>query len=274
VILRESDIGPILDGGESHGEILLPERYIDRSLELEPGDEIDVFIYCDSEDRVIATTECPKAEIGDFAALEVKDVTRIGAFLDWGLPKDLLLPHANQKGRLERGDRVVVKVLYDHASGRLYATQRLRPEREAGSPEYQPGQKVSGLVATQSEMGWTVVVDGTHIGLLFHNEVFRELREGDRIECYVREIRDEDERIDLSLEPLGYARIPPLRNRVHDAVKATGDGFLPLHDKSSPEAIQRAFDCSKKNFKKAIGALYRDGVIRIEADGIRLVESR
>jgi len=269
VIVRDTDIGQILDGGPKFGEILLPERYVDRNLELEPGDEITVFLYKDSEDRPVATTEMPIAEAGDFAALVVQDVSRTGAFLDWGLLKDLLLPRSNWKGDPCVGQTVVVKIGYDKTSERLVATQKLSVDPAAGDPPYQPGEKVEILVASRSDLGWTCVVDEAHLGMLFANEVFRDLREGMTDEAYVREVRS-DGKIDLSLEPIGYGKIPALRNKVLEALK-NEDGYIPLHDGSSPEAIYARLGCSKKNFKKAVGALYRDGTVRLEKHGISLI---
>jgi len=269
VILRESDLGQILDAGDELGDVLLPSAQVDPDLE--PGDTVKVFLYRDSEDRPIATRETPQAQVGDIVLLKVIDTGRVGAFLDWGLPKDLLLPHSNQKGRPQAGDFIVVEILLDEVSGRIVATQKiLRKALESRDrhPTYARGRRVQGLVASGSEMGWTVIVEGAYLGMLYANEVFRTLREGDEVEVYVREIRL-DGRIDLSLEPTDHSRIPPLRNRILTAIEEAG-GFLPLHDRSSPAEIQRAFECSKKNFKKAVGALYREKRIDLSPEGLRL----
>ena len=267
IILAYSDFGLLLDGGDRLGEVLLPNRYVDP--EWEPGDEIDAFLYTDSEDRVIATTERPLAEAGEFALLEVVDLGRAGAFLGWGLPKDLLLPRSEQKDRPEKGQSLVVQVKFDKASDRVYATQKLNLGRDAEIPEYQPGEGVDALVATRSEIGWTAVVDGRYLGLFFHNEVFRDLHQGLQVRAYVKEVREEDGRIDLTLDAPGYqGKIPPLRNQLLDALR-DGGGFLSLHDRSDPAEIQAALGCSKKNFKKAVGALYREGLIDLVEGGIR-----
>lgn len=269
VILRDSDFGQILDGGRHLGEVLLPNRYVDP--EIEPGDEVDVFIYADSEDRPVATTEKPLAEAGQFAALEVKDLARAGVFLDWGLPKDLLLPRSEQKGSPRVGDRLVVKVKFDKVSGRMIATQKLSVHPRQEPPGYQQGEKVQALIATSSELGWTAVVDGVHLGLIFHNETFTDLSQGDVVDAYVKEIREEDGRMDLSLQAPGYlGKIPPLRNRILRELEKAEACFLPLHDKSDAQEIRAAFSCSKKNFKQALGALYREGFICLEEKGIRL----
>ena len=269
MILRDSDFGQVLDGGSRLGEVLLPLRYVDP--EIEPGDEIDVFLYVDSEDRPVATTERPLAQAGEFAALQVKDVAKAGAFLDWGLPKDLLLPRSEQKGNPRPGDRLVVLVKFDRVSGRMVATQKLSTPRGLEPPALQPGQKVEALIATASSMGWTAVVNGRHLGLIFHNEVFCRLEQGERVDAYVKEIREEDGRIDLSLQAPGYVgRIPPLRNRILQELQQAEAGFLPLHDRSNPAAIRALFACSKRDFKQALGALYRQGIVELEADGIRL----
>ncbi len=229
------------------------------------------FIYVDSEDRPVATTEMPLAEAGQFAALELKDFSRAGAFLDWGLPKDLLLPRSEQKNSPTVGDTVVVKVKFDKVSGRMIATQKLAVHRSQEPPDFQPGEKVEALLATSSELGWTAVVNGVHLGLIFHNEVFRDLAQGEVVDAYVKEIREEDGRIDLSLQAPGYVgKIPPLRNQILRELEMAQGGFLPFHDKSAPETIRDAFSCSKKNFKQAVGALYREGLIQLKADGIVL----
>lgn len=269
MILRDSDFGQVLDGGRRLGEVLLPSRYVD--AEIEPGDEIDVFLYVDSEDRPVATTERPLAQAGEFAVLEVKEITRVGAFLDWGLPKDLLLPRSEQKGILRCGDRVVVLVKFDRVSGRMMATQRLVAPRGVEPPDLQPGQKVAALIATSSRLGWTAVVNDHYLGLIYHNEIFRPLEQGDRVDAYVKEIREEDGGIDLSLQAPGYVgKIPPLSNRIVHQLEAAPQGFLPLHDNSDPDEIRAAFACSKRNFKQAVGALYRQGLVELEAGGIRL----
>jgi len=268
-ILRNTDIGQVVDGGELLEEILLPKRYM--HPDLGPGDEIDVFLYCDSEDRIIATTEKPYGVVGDMLALEVMDVTPMGFFLDWGLPKDLLLPLREKKGHPQRGEFVVVKIVFDEKSRRLHATQKLSVSPDLPFPNFRPGDKVGALIASEGDLGWTVVVEGRYLGMLFFNEVFCELEPAEFGEAYVRQVRPNDGYIDLSLEPIGFKeRIDPLRDRILAALQESESKSLPLHSKSKAEDIYEAFACSKKNFKKALGGLYKDEIIRIEAHGIEL----
>lgn len=272
-ILGDLDIGQMLDGGAELGSILLPFRDVDPSRGV--GDYVEVFVYCDSEDRLIATTEKPLVEVGQFAALRVVDTSRIGVFLDWGLPKDLLLPHKSKKGNPREGDLVVVQVLLDEKSGRLVATQKFVVRSGTPRPSYKAGDAVTGLIATEGEIGWRVVVEGTYLGMLYFNQVFCELRPGDVRACYVRKVREGDWQIDLSLSREGYrAVVPELGQTILTALESSLDGFVPFDTNSSPQAIYEAFGCSKKNFKKALGALYKKRLIQFEDGGIRLVSGK
>ena len=266
-IIRETPSGLYLDGGE-HGEILLPGKYIPRGGFADS--EIDVFVHRDSEDRLVATTETPLAMVGDFACLEVTSVhPGIGAFLNWGLGKDLLLPIREQKDRVRVGERVVVYVDLDSRSERVVATSRLNRHLDLTEAPYTEGQPVNLLIAGESPLGFNAIIEKAHSGLLYRTETGSVLRIGQELKGHVRAVRP-DGKIDLGLDPAGYSRIAPLSQRVIEALNAAG-GRLAFDDKSPPEEIRRVFNASKKAFKQALGALYSERRIRFERGGIELV---
>lgn len=265
-VVRESDHGLYLDGGE-HGEILLPKRYIQPGDKL--GSEIDVFIYRDSEDRMVATTEKPIAGVGEFAALKVVGGhARIGAFLDWGLSKDLLLPNRELSHRPHIGDSLVVYIYVDKRSDRIVATTQFEGLLNLTPPNYKTAQKVSILVVSETPLGFKAIVEGAHWGLLYHAELGVPLKPGTKMDAYVRTVRP-DGKIDLGVSIAGYGKVAPLTDKILEAVNANG-GKLDMGDRSSPEEIQEKFGASKKAFKQALGALYRDLKIRITDTGIEL----
>ena len=265
-IVRNAPPGLYLAGG-THGEILLPGRYIPPGAK--PGDAIDVFIYRDSEDRLVATTESPHAVVGQFAYLRVATVAAgIGAFLDWGLEKDLLLPLREQTRSLRPHDWVLVAVVIDPRSDRIMASARLSRWLDLTPPAYVEGQAVKLIIEGETPLGYRAIVNHAHRGLLYRGELASPLTVGQQIDGYVRTVRH-DGKIDLALDPVGHHRIVGLTERIIESLKARG-GHLPYHDKSSPEEIRAEFGASKKAFKQAIGALYREHRIRIEPDGIRL----
>lgn len=265
-VVRESDHGVYLDGGE-HGEILLPKRYVQPGNKL--GSEIDAFIYRDSEDRMVATTEKPIAGVGEFAALRVVGGhVRIGAFLDWGLSKDLLLPNRELSHRPQIGDSLVVYIYVDKRSDRIVATTQFEGLLNLTPPNYKAAQKVSILVVSETPLGFKAIVEGAHWGLLYHAELGVPLKPGTKLEAYVRTVRP-DGKIDLGLSIAGYGKVAPLTEKILEAVKANG-GKLDMGDRSSPEVIQEKFGASKKAFKQALGALYKDLKIRITETGIEL----
>jgi len=268
-VVKELDFGVYLDGGEDFGEILLPRRYVPRNLEVDQ--KVKVFIYTDSEDRVIATTENPKARVGDFSFLKVVSVSPFGAFLDWGLSKDLLLPLAEQprKQTLHPGNFVIVRVYVDTMTHRVAASQKLAKFLDQTPANYEPGQEVSILIMNKSELGYAAIVDSTHRGLLFDEEVFEPLLKGHERKAFIKRVR-EDGKIDLTLVKPGYEKVDTISEDILNKLKREG-GFLKVTDKTSPEVINRELKMSKKNFKKAIGALYKKRLIVIEEDGIRLV---
>jgi predicted RNA-binding protein (virulence factor B family) len=268
-IVRFAAPGYYLDGG-SHGEILLPARYIPAGKV--PGDELEVVVYRDTEDRLVATTDRPRAYVGEFAALRVVSLTpRIGVFLDWGLEKDLLLPIREMSGPLQPGDKAVVLVRVDPHTDRLMATARFNRFLDQTPAHYHEGESVRLLVASRSPIGYNMVVNNAHRGLLYHTELAGGALElGQVVEGYVRAIRP-DGKLDLALGKAGYRRVAELTDRILAALEAAPGGRLPYGDNSIPEEIRDAFGVSKKAFKQAIGALYRDRRIVIEPTGIRLV---
>jgi predicted RNA-binding protein (virulence factor B family) len=268
-IIRAAQPGLYLDGG-AHGEILLPARYIPAGAV--PGGKIEVLVYRDSEDRLVATTERPRAFVGEFACLKVVGVNpRIGVFLDWGLGKDLLLPAREQDGPLNPGDWVVVQVLLDDRTDRLVASARLNRRLDLTPPPYHEGESVHLLVASKSPLGYNLIVNHAHRGLVYHAEVPTPLKVGQVVEGYVRNIRP-DGKVDIALGRAGYRRIASVSDTILAKLREAG-GRLPFHDGSLPEEIRDAFGVSKKAFKQAIGALYKDRLIRIEPDGIHLAQS-
>jgi uncharacterized protein len=267
-ILRSAPPGYYLDGG-THGEILLPGRYIPKGVI--PGGIMDVFVYRDSEDRLVATTESPHAQVGEFALLRVISVNpRIGVFLDWGLEKDLLLPIREQTGPVHAGDWLVVRVALDEKTDRIIASTRLNRYLNLTPPSYAEGQAVKLIVIGESPLGYNAVVEHAHRGLLYHTDLAGPLTIGQPLDGYVRAVR-EDGKIDLALDRAGYRRIGPLTEQIVEALKESG-GSLPYHDNSSPEEIRTVFGVSKKAFKQAIGALYRDRRIVIDQRGIALAK--
>ena len=267
-VTKYTDFGLYLDGG-ADGEILLPKRYIPKGEALEVGDWLNVFVYLDSEDRLIATTQKPKVQVGGFASLKVAEINRVGLFLDWGLPKDLLLPHSEEKRPLQVGDYCVVYVYLDQRTRRITATARLDRYLDKTPARYAPGQEVDLLVVEQTDMGFKAIMNNEHWGLIHNNEVFKFLRSGMRERGFIREVRA-DGKISLSLQPVGREAASSLSEQILAKLREAG-GQLPLSDKSSPEQISSLFGVSKGNFKKAIGGLYKQGQIVIEADGIRLL---
>lgn len=266
-VVKHTEIGLFLDGGP-HGEILLPKRYIPKDEPTEPGEWLNVFIYLDSEDRIIATTLKPKVQVGGFASLKVVEVSRVGLFLDWGLPKDLLLPHSEEKRPLQVGDYCVVYCYIDERTRRITATARLDRYLDDTAAHYQAGQEVDLLVVERTDLGFKAIIDGRHWGLIHKNELFKFVRSGMREKGYIKEVRA-DGKISLSLQPVGQAARDDLGERILAALREAG-GSLALSDKSPPDVISREFGVSKGNFKKAIGGLFKQGLITILDDRIEL----
>ncbi|MFZ3024233.1 S1 RNA-binding domain-containing protein [Pseudomonas sp.] len=267
-VVKHTDFGLYLDGG-ADGEILLPKRYIPKDTPSEVEDWLNVFIYLDSDDKLIATTEKPKVQVGEFASLKVLEINSIGIFLDWGLSKDLLLPYSEEKRSLEAGQYCVVHVYLDKHTRRITATARLDRYLDVRPAAYQVGQAVDLLVAEATDMGFKAIINNQHWGLIHKNEVFKFLRSGMREKGFIKELRA-DGKISLSLQPVGQEAANSLHEKILQQLQANG-GTLAVSDKSPPKVISGLFGVSKGNFKKAIGALYKQGQIVIHADRIERV---
>lgn len=263
-VLREVSIGVYLDG-DTIGDVLLPKRYVPEGTK--EGDEVEVFIHLDSEDRLIATTERPLAQVGEFAWLKVVSVSKFGAFLDWGLMKDLLVPFREQKEKMEKDRYYAVYVYFDDETGRIVASAKVDRFLDNVSPDYNPGDEVKLFIVGRTELGYKAVINGLHSGLLYYNQVFKPLQLGQQTKGYIARVR-EDEKIDLLLERPGYEKVDELSQKLLDALQKAG-GFLPLTDKSVPADIEQRLGMSKKTFKKAIGALYKQRLIELLPDGIK-----
>ncbi len=257
--------GAYLNAGEL-GEILLPNRYLPANCEID--DEVTVFIYLDSADRLIATTEKPLAQLGEFASLKVKEVNKIGAFLDWGLPKDLLVPYNQQHKKMEVGKYYLVYIFLDERTERLVASSKLDKYLDIWPADYQVGEQVSLTIGAKTDLGFKAIINNKHWGLIFESDIFQPLRTGKKITGYIKQVR-EDGRINLSLSRAGKGKVIDFSDRLL-AFLAEHDGFSPLHDKSSPELIQRTLGVSKKTFKATVGNLMKNGKLIIEKNGIRL----
>lgn len=269
-VVKHTDFGLYLDGG-ADGEILLPKRYIPKDTPSEVDDWLNVFLYLDSEDKLIATTLKPKIQLGEFASLKVVDINRVGLFFDWGLPKDLLLPHSEEKRPLQIGDYCVIYLYLDKRTRRLTATARLDRHLDKVPANYQVGQEVDLLVVERTDLGFKAIINGKHWGLIHKNELFKFIRGGMREKGYIKELRA-DGKISLSLQPIGHEAASGLAEHIIERLRAQG-GVLALGDKSPPELISEHFRVSKGNFKKAIGGLYKQGLIRIHDDRIELLDS-
>ncbi len=265
-IVKEVDFGLYLDGGED-GEILIPKRYVPEGVVVD--ETIDVFIYLDSEDRLIATTEKPYATIGQFAFLKVVAVNQVGAFMDWGLMKDLMVPFREQNQKMEEGKSYMVYVYLDHESRRIVASAKIEKHLNNYPVEYEVGEEVDLTIFAWTELGYKAIVDDASSGVIYKNEVFETLKIGQKLKGYIKKVR-EDEKLDLMLQKPGVERFDEFTQLVYDYLK-DHNGSMPVTDKSSPEVIYQTFKISKKNFKKAIGALYKKRLILIEKEGVKLV---
>ena len=264
-IAKEVDFGLYLDGGEE-GEILLPKRYVPEHYAI--GDELRVFIYLDNEERLVATTQTPYVQVGGFACLEVTWVNRYGAFLDWGLMKDLFCPFREQRQRMEVGRRYVVHAHVDDESFRIVASARLEHFLDKDAPQYEPWQEVDILVWQRTDLGYKVIVDDRFSGLVFRDEVFRPMHMGLRLKAYVKQVRP-DGKIDIALQKSGYGNVEDFAHVLLQHLRDNG-GRTALGDKSPSQDIYDTFGVSKKVFKKAVGDLYKRRLIIITPDGLRL----
>ncbi|MES3036313.1 MAG: S1-like domain-containing RNA-binding protein [Bdellovibrionota bacterium] len=266
-IIREVDFGVYLDGQED-GEILLPLKYVPEDAKV--GDKIEVFICYDSEDRLVATTEKPKAKLGEFAVLKVVEVTQVGAFLDWGLPKDLFLPFAEQTQPLRPGQEVIVFIYLD-STDRIAASMKLEHNLEKTGGDFEEGQEVDLLITGKTDLGYKAIVDGSHWGVLYDNEVFKPLRTGLKTKGFVKKLRP-DGKLDLILQQAGHtAAVDNIAPKILAMLKQKG-GYLAINDKTSAEMIHDLFGVSKKKYKIALGGLYKQRLITVDEDGIRLIQ--
>ena len=267
-ILRDTTVGMYLGDNENQ-VVLLPKKYI--LPEFKVNDEVDVFVYKDSEDRIIATTLKPFAEVDQFAYLEVSSVSKVGAFMDWGLEKDLFVPFKEQKHKMMEGYSYVVYVYLDELSERIVASGKINKFISNDVLQVEQGQEVDLLVYNETDLGFTCVINGMHKGLIYHNDIFTDLKVGDQVKGYIKLIR-ENNLIDLSLQNLGFKHVLSSTEKIMEYL-TTHEGYLELTDKSSPDLIERRFDMSKATFKKSIGILYRQRKITIHDDGVRLVKT-
>lgn len=267
-IIKRSTFGLYL-GDDSGEEVLLPNKYC--SEEMKPEGKISAFIYRDSEDRTVATTLTPKILLHEFALLKVSAVTKVGAFLDWGLEKELMVPFREQRQKMEAGRWYVVYLDLDLKTDRLYASNRLERFINNDQLSVKEGDEVELLVLQKTDLGYAMIINHKHKGLVFSNEIFQDLHIGDRLKGYVKKIR-EDHKIDISLQPIGYRKFNEPNSELIVQQLIEHGGFLPLTDQSTPEEIYALLGISKKAFKKSVGALYKQKKIAMEDAGIRLLE--
>ncbi len=267
LMIKKLDFGIYLDG-EELGEILLPKENLVKNFQID--ELLNVFIYYDSEDRIIATRKKPYAEVGEFAYLKVKEVTSIGAFLDWGLQKDLFVPFIEQNIAMEDSHSYLVYVYFDQYSRRIVASARISKFISRDEAEYNEGDKVRFIVFKETDIGYKILVDNKYLGMIFKNEIFEPITLGQKMIGFVKKIR-EDNKIDISLKNIGIAKIDDTSKEIIDLLEKN-NGVLPVSDKSSPELISKYFKMSKKTFKKSIGFLYKNHLIALEPHQIKLIK--
>lgn len=264
-VVKSVDFGVYLNGGDD-GEILLPTRYVPENCK--QGDVLNVFIYLDNEERLIATTLQPYVQVGEFACLEVAWVNEYGAFLDWGLMKDLFVPFREQKMKMQKGHRYVVHAHLDEDSYRIMASAKIERYLSKDMPSYQPGEEVEIMVWQKTDLGYKVIVDNRFGGLVYQREIFQTLEPGMKMQAFVRQVR-EDGKIDLTLQKDGFQKVDDFSSVLLQYIKDQG-GHTAFNDKSAAEDIYETFGVSKKTFKKAVGDLYKKRLILLVEDGIRL----
>lgn len=265
-VSRLSDYGLYLEN-EEHDEVLLPNRYV--SLADKPGDRKEVFVYHDSEDRLVATTETPLLQVGEAGFLKVVDKTVHGAFLDWGLSgKDLFLPNRNQQGGILAGHSYVVYLYEDSITGRCVATNKLKTFIDNDRITVRPREEVGLLVASESPIGYRVIVNNRHWGMIYRDQIFRPVAVGDRLRGFVHRIT-EDNRIDVTLQQQGFAQVKDSARTLLDLLRQHG-GYLPLNDDSDPEEVRQLTAMSKKTFKRSVGMLLKQGTVEMNEQGIRI----
>jgi len=267
-ILKKIDEGLILSD-KSDENVLLPQQHAPEKSEI--GNSIEVFIYHDNDGKKVATTQKPKIQLYQFALLQVVALTKVGAFLNWGLDKDLLVPFSEQKQEMAEGKWYIVYLDIDETTQRFFASSYVEPQLQNINITVEAGQEVDLLVYHQTDLGYAVIINNEHEGLVYENEVFASIKIGDKLKGYVKKVR-EDNHIDISLQPIGYRKFNDVNSNLIIASLSKNNGFLQLHDKSSPEEISAILGISKKAFKKAIGFLYKNKVISLEETGIKLLK--
>lgn len=268
-IVKIKEHGIYLDAGNS-GKILLPRKYVPKEVGI--NDNLEVFVYRDSEDRIIATTEQPYAMVGEGAFLKVISLTPIGAFLDWGLPKDLFVPFGEQKEKMREGKSYIVFIYIDKYTRRILASSKLDKFLDREPVKFKNGQEVDLLIADKTDLGYKAIINNLHWGVLYQNEVFQNIKKGQHVRGFIKKVRDDD-KIDLCLSKSGYKKIDGISNNILEILKEH-NGFIAVTDKSSPEVIYSLFGISKKVYKKAIGSLYKRRIVSINSDGIALVQNK
>lgn len=266
-VLKKVDFGYYLDG-ENFGEILLPKKYADEELEI--GSNIDIFLYSDTSDRLIATTEKPFAQVDDFAYLEVVDVNQYGAFLDWGITKQLLVPFREQKQDMEVNHKYIVKIYLDLKTNRIAASAKIDRFLDLNFPEFDEGEQVEVLIVAKTDLGYKVIINNEFSGILYENEVFKKISKGERHTAYIKKVR-EDDKIDVSLSKPSFEKVDDFADVLIEKLKQN-NGFMEVNDKSSADLIYDTFGVSKKTFKKAVGALYKKRLIIITDEGLKIAE--
>ena len=267
-VVKEVDFGVYLDGGEE-GEILLPTRYVPEDCKI--GDILNVFLYLDMDERLIATTLTPFVQVGQFACLEVSWVNQYGAFLNWGLMKDLFVPFREQKMKMQVGRKYVVHAHLDEESYRIVASAKVERYLSKEKPEYAAGEEVNILIWQKTDLGFKAIIDNKYSGLLYENEIFSSIETGMEMKAFVKQVR-EDGKVDLILQKPGFEKVDDFAKTLLDYIKEQG-GRIHLNDKSPAEDIYDTFGVSKKTFKKGVGDLYKKHLITLHEDGIALVES-
>jgi predicted RNA-binding protein (virulence factor B family) len=266
-VVKHVDFGVYLDDGEGN-EILLPKRFVPQGLN--DGDEVDVFLYHDSENRVIATTQTPKGVVGDIVMMEAVSKTRQGAFLDWGLMKDIFVPESQQESNMVVGGHYLVMIYIDEKTGRAAATERIAQFLSNYELTVKELDAVDLIMYQETDIGYKVIINNRHLGVLHFNEVYKNLERGDKEKGFIKKIR-EDNKIDVVLGERGYNKVEGEADKILRLLKEN-DGYLPYHDKSTPEDIYRFFGISKKAFKMTVGALYKQKKIELTQTGIKLIE--
>ena len=265
-VVKQVDFGMYLDGGEE-GEILLPTRYVPEDCKV--GDWLNVFLYLDNEERLIATTLTPLVQVGEFACLEVSWVNQFGAFLNWGLMKDLFVPFSEQKMKMQVGNKYVIHAYIDDESFRIVASAKVDRYLSKEKAPYQPGEEVNILIWQKTDLGFKAIIENMYSGLLYDSEIFQTLHTGDTLKAYIKQVR-EDGKIDLILQKPGFEKVDDFSKTLYHYIADHG-GRIGLNDKSPAEESYDVFGLSKKTFKKAVGDVYKKRLILLHEDGIELV---